>query len=128
MLAAMRCWIVLAFALTASCADGDLDDETAAKADGAIAPGPLVACDGTRAPKTNDRCDSTEVPEDAYCRAGSCDKQCVEECFCKSGRWDCRLFCRDSFGCGTPPLCGVGCGGVDAAVPMDTAVADTSTD
>jgi len=128
MLLLVRGFLVLVFVVTASCADGDLDNETIAKQ------GPIVACESSL-PKNGDRCDTTKVAAEAYCRLGSCRTKCEEECFCRStGRWECFLYCRDELGCGTTPLCGVDC--TDAAVPpkdtapppMDTAVDDTSTD
>ena len=109
----LRGLLLLAFVLSSGCAEGDLDDETARGAD-ASAQTPLVGCESGRLPKTGERCDPAEIPADGYCRLSPCSTKCDDECFCRSdGRWECRLFCRDDFGCGTPPLCGVSCA-VDA--------------
>ena len=119
-----RLLAALGIALTMACANGGLDGESAATAD-AAAQQAVVSCTSARLPKSGERCDTSEVPAAAYCRLGSCDKQCEDECFCRSnGRWECLLFCRDSYGCGTTPICGVNC--ADAAVVVDTAVAADS--
>ena len=118
--------LLFAVALTSACANGDLNDESAAGKADALLQQPIVSCESSRMPQNGERCDPTTVAPAAYCRLGSCTTQCTDECFClPGGRWECRLFCRDSFGCGKPPLCGVDCPLPDAATGMDTSVADT---
>jgi len=75
-------------------------------------PDAIVTCSSTTLPKTGQRCDPSAVPATAYCRLISCDTQCGDECACGAdGHWRCTNSCRDWYGCGTPPLCGVGCSG-----------------
>src|SRR3712207_4292169 len=100
----VRPWTLAAFVFVAGCADGDVNDEGGAKSDGSTTPtdappgvdakAPIVKCQSGTLPRTGDRCDSSEVTADAYCRLGSCNKQCEDECSCASGVWQCRVFCR----------------------------------
>jgi hypothetical protein len=82
-----------------------MDEEAAADA----AP-PLIYCNGgVRFPASGERCDPTTTPAEGYCRTKDCRSGCEDECRCNTnGRWDCIVFCRDNYGCGKLPLCGVG--------------------
>jgi len=77
----------------------------------------VIACGAD--PAEGDPCDEA-ANLGHVCRWGSCTIECLPECQCVAGRWECSVVCNDfcnlpldggygCLSCGTPPMCLLHC-------------------